>query len=84
MKVEQFITLGYLILGISLGILSNHLIKNGYNLSFALIFPLIAYFISLFPLFKVVKQKKKTWLFYNSFVTFILIWFLTWILLYNL
>jgi hypothetical protein len=84
MKIEQLIALGYLILGIFFGVVSNYFTKNGSDLSFALSFPLFAYFISLFPLLKFIKQKKKTQLFYSSFITFILIWLVVWILLYNL
>jgi Mn2+/Fe2+ NRAMP family transporter len=84
MKIERFIALGYLFLGISFGVVSNYFTKSSSGLTFALSFPLFAYFISLLPLLKFVKQKKKTWLFYNSFITFFLIWLIVWILLYNL
>jgi Mn2+/Fe2+ NRAMP family transporter len=84
MRIEQFIVLGYLFLGVSIGFVSNYFTKNNSALTFALTFPLFLYFVSLFPLLKFVRQKKKTWLFYNTFITFILVWLVVWILLYNL
>lgn len=84
MKTEQFFALGYLVLGICFGVVSNTFVKTGFGLSFALGIPLIVYFASLSALMKLVKQKKKTWVFSNSLVTFVLIWLIVWILLHNL
>ena len=84
MKTEKLLAFFYTVLGICAGIVSNFFTKIGYGLEINFIFPLIVYLISLFFLKRFVKQKKKGWLFSNTFITFILVWLVIWILLYNL
>ena len=83
MKVEQKIVFAYTILGILLGFLTNYLFKSGVDLTIATAIPFVVYFVSLLPLITLVKEKK-SWLFYNSFITFILVWLTVWVLFYNL
>ena len=83
MKVEQKIVFAYTILGTLLGFLTNYLFKSGVDLTIAIAIPFVVYFVSLLPLITLVKEKK-SWLFYNSFITFLLIWLTVWILFYNL
>ena len=84
MKIDQVFALGYLALGVFLGVLSNYLLSSNGNLTFALVIPLFVYLVSLFPLLKFIKSKKRRWIITNSFITFVLIWLVVWILLYNL
>jgi hypothetical protein len=81
MKVEQKIVMIYTILGLISGFLTNHII--GFGLLVATLIPFVFYFIS-FLLLTIFVKGKKTYLFYNSFVTFLLVWLTIWILLYNL
>jgi len=83
LKVEQKIVFAYTILGILLGFLTNYLFKSGVDLTIATAIPFVVYFVSLLPLITLVKEKK-SWLFYNSFITFILVWLTVWVLFYNL
>jgi len=83
LKVEQKIVFAYTMLGVLLGFVTNYLLKINTSLSIALGLPPVVYFASLLPLTSLVKQKKSP-LFFNSFVTFILVWLTVWILFYNL
>jgi len=83
MKIDQKINLAYFILGIALGLLTNFLF-NLIEPAFALILSLVLYGVSLPILFVLVKEKKKSWLFYNSFITFFLTWVVVWVVMYNL
>lgn len=83
MKIDQKIVLIYLILGIILGYFSYYFSINS-NLLIALIFPFVIFCIALFPLFKLVREKKKKWLIWNSFITFVLVWILVWLTLFNM
>lgn len=80
MKLDQTITLIYTVVGVLSGFISSYF----HNLLLAVVIPLIIYVISLVPLLNSVKQKKKFWLFYNSFITFALVWMMVWILIFNL
>jgi hypothetical protein len=81
MKVEQKIAMVYTVLGILSGFLTNYMI--GFGLTIAVLTPFIIYFIS-FPFLTFLVKKKRLMLFYNSFVTFVLVWVTIWILMYNL
>jgi H+/Cl- antiporter ClcA len=83
-RIEKIITLVFLALGVLLGFVSNYFIKTFNNLNYALTIPLLVYFIAQSPFMKMVKEKKKRWIFYNSFLTFALVWILAWIFLFNL
>lgn len=67
-------------LGIFAGIVSNYLS----DLTLSLLVPSIVYFLSVIAMIKFVKGKRKRWMIYNSFVTFILVWIVVWIFLFNL
>jgi len=82
MKVEKIIAFCYLVLGIAMGMVSNYFTKSSSIIAFLI--PFGIYVVSLFFLFRFVKNKKKTWIFYNSFITFALIWLVVWILVFNL
>ncbi len=75
MNLDQKIAIIYSLLGVTAGFISNFFI--GWV-------PLILYLISIPLLIKLERKKKFLWLFYNSFFTFVLVWFIVWILLFNL
>jgi len=82
MKIDQKIILVYFVFGVILGLVTNFLFTI-IEPFFALILPIILYAISMPILFVLVKDKKRFWLFYNSFITFFLTWLVVWILVYN-
>lgn len=82
MKIEQKIVLIYTLLAISSSFATHHFFGIG-DIFLAISLPLIVYAISLLLIFFWHKTKKIL-IFYNSFVTFFLIWVVLWILLYNL
>jgi O-antigen/teichoic acid export membrane protein len=82
MKVEQKIVMVYTILGILSGFLTNYLFSE-FGLIVAISTSFAIYFLS-FLLLVIFVKKKKIMLFYNSFMTFLLVWLTIWILLYNL
>ena len=84
MRIERTMLLVFLTLGILMGFVSNYCVKTLNELKYALTIPLLAYFVAQSPFMKLVKDKKKRWIFYNSFLTFFLIWILVWIVLFNL
>jgi len=83
-RIERTILFVFLALGILLGFISNYLIKSLNSLTLALLTPLVFYLIAQAPFMRFVKDKKKRWIFYNSFLTFFLIWIVVWIFLYNI
>jgi len=84
MKVDQIIAAAYLILGAVFGIVSNYFDKVVGSFILAMILPVAVYAFSLYPLFTLVKLKKKKWLVQNSIITFFLVWFVVWIVVYNM
>jgi hypothetical protein len=84
MKIDQIIISFYSFLGIFFGYISNYLSKTLLNLTLALFIPIMLYIASQPALLTLVKQKKRTWLISNSFITFILVWLMVWIMLNNL
>jgi cytosine/uracil/thiamine/allantoin permease len=84
MKTDKILIAVYLILGIFFGYISNYLNKTLSSLTLALLAPIILYIVSQPVLFRLVKNKKKTWLISNSFVTFIFVWLIVWIMLHNI
>lgn len=83
MRVEQKIVMVYTILGLLSGFLTNYSHGVGLWLEVAIVAPFSLYFISL-PFLAAIVRKKKTTVFYNSFLTFLLVWLTVWILLFNL
>lgn len=87
MTIEQIIILIYACLGVGVGLISNFFTSTAsphQNLATALLVPLAVYFASLAFLLRTIQQKKKRWLVYNSFMTFILVWLVVWIFLFNI
>jgi large-conductance mechanosensitive channel len=83
-RIERIILFVFLALGVLLGFASNYFTKTLNSLILALIAPLVVYLVAQTPFMKLVKDKKKRWIFYNSFLTFFLVWLVIWIFLYNL
>jgi len=77
MNQDQITVIIFSALGAMAGIISN--LFAGF-LSFLI--PLIVYFVACYSLIRSSKSKK-TSLILNSLVTFILVWLLVWIFLYN-
>jgi len=75
MNLDQKIAIIYSLLGIAAGFVSNFLI--GWV-------PIFFYLASLPLLLRLERKKKFISLFFNSFVTFLLIWILVWVMLFNL
>jgi len=84
MKVDQVVVIVYLFLGIALGIFSYYLNKSLDSLPIAFLAPVAIYAVTILPLIKTVKQKKRNWLLKNSGITFFLIWIIVWIIAYNI
>ena len=82
MLLEQKIVIVYLFVGIVCGLLSNYL--TSINLALALLVPVACYFVTLFPLIKIVKERRFRMLISNSLITFFLVWIMIWVFLYNL
>lgn len=82
MLLEQRIVTVYLFVGIVCGLLSNYL--TSINLALALLVPVVCYFVTLFPLIKIVKERRFRMLISNSLITFFLVWIMIWVFLYNL
>lgn len=81
MKPIKKITIVFLVAGILCGVISDYFSKSFRSVVFSLIFPFLVYFV-LLPLFK--REVKLRVLVYNSLVTFILFWLLSWFTLYAL
>ncbi len=79
MKLEQILTLAYSGLGLISGFISNYL----KSITLGLGVPIAIYIISYIILMKLVSYKKKSWLTANSLITFILVWLVVWIFLFN-
>jgi hypothetical protein len=84
MKIDQVLALIYLATGIVFGYISNYFNKVLGNLVLAFVIPIIFYLVSIVPLFRIVKNKKKNWLISNSLITFFIIWFIVWIIANNM
>lgn len=84
MKNEQITILVFLVLGIVFSVVSNYFSKTLENLMVALLVPPIFYIIVLAIFLKMLKEKKPKMIFYDSIITFILVWITFWILLFNL
>jgi uncharacterized membrane protein YfcA len=79
MKAEKTVAVLYTFLGIVLGVVSSYLP----DIYLALIIPFVLYAATLPALLKLVWYKKKK-LIPNSLVSFLLWWFLVWILIINI
>lgn len=79
MKVEQNIGIIFAIVGIAMGLFSNFI-----GIIFlAFIIPIAAYVGSIFASSKMFKEKKIKWIVMHSIGTFVLVWMITWIFVFN-
>ncbi len=80
MKIERLVIILFAALGSVGGIASNLFA----DLIFSVVVPLVGYVGMLLATLRYGWRKKKKWLIQNSLITFILMWLVVWILLYNL
>lgn len=80
MKKEQTVAILYTLLGCVIGYISTFL--NSFALIFILVFGI--YFCTIIPITKKVTTKKLgRWILSNTFMTYILVWLIVYILLSN-
>lgn len=79
MNLEQKLVIVYSFIGIASGFISNF-----FTLLYAVSIPLVVYAVSFVFLVRFCKHKKILWLISNSFITFVLVWLVAWIFIYNL
>lgn len=80
MNAERMLTVIYFVLGITMGILSNYL-----STMLSVGIGVVLYIISFFAVKQFVAEKKKfSWYVLNTLLTFVLVWLVTWIFLFNL
>lgn len=80
MSAERMLTMIYFVLGIAMGILSNRL-----DVMLSVVIGVILYVGSFFAVKFFVSEKKKfSWYVLNTLLTFILVWLVTWIFIFNL
>jgi len=82
MKAEQIITLVYVLLGFGFAYISNYLTKVS-NILVAISIPFFFYAVTVGPLFKLGKLHKRKMLISNSLITFIVVWLVAWIIIFN-
>ena len=80
MNIERTLTLIYLVLGISIGILSVYLTTMISLVAGAALYIVSFFIIRIFA----DKKKKFSWYILNTLLTFILVWMVTWIFVFNL
>lgn len=79
MNLVQILTLIYIGLGIAAGYVSNFFD----NRLLSVLISFLIYMISYVILIKLVPYKKRSWLVTNSLITFVLVWLVVWIFLFN-
>ncbi len=79
MNTERTLTFIYFTLGIFMGVVSLFL-----DVSIIVGVAAILYAVSFFVFRKMARDKKTSWYITNTLVTFILVWLVTWIFIYNL
>ncbi|MEK6909600.1 MAG: hypothetical protein AABW61_00825 [Candidatus Aenigmatarchaeota archaeon] len=80
MNAERKLALIYFVLGIAMGILSPYL-----NVMLSVGIGVVLYVISFFIAKKFTGENKKfSWYVLNTLLTFVLVWMVTWIFLFNL
>ena len=80
MNAERKLALIYFVLGIAMGILSPYL-----NVMPSVGIGVVLYVISFFIAKKFTGENKKfSWYVLNTLLTFVLVWMVTWIFLFNL
>lgn len=81
MDLDQRVTIVFTVMGIFAGVISYYLSSPTI---LAIVSPLPLYVVTVSIITKLVKDKKIKQMVYNSAVTFVLVWLLVWIFLYNL
>lgn len=80
MNDERKLTFIYFVLGLVVGVLSVNL-----NVGLSIVIAALVYGTSLLVVKQFVKEKKKlSWYLLNTLITFVLVWLVVWILLFNL
>lgn len=80
MGAERSLTLIYLVLGIVTGVLSNY-----WNMTISIAVGIVLYLASFFIIRQIATERKKSsWYVLNTLLTFVLVWLVTWIFLFNL
>jgi len=80
--IEQKIVFIYMIIGIVCGLVSSYFTAT--NLSYALMLPVAIYAVATVPLLRMAREHKTSMVISNSLVTFLLVWILVWVFLYNI
>ena len=81
-KFDQKLVGIYSIMGTVCGFISNYLTAT--NLSYSLMIPLGVYALSAVPLLRMTKEHKTQKVVSNSILTFLLVWIMVWVFLYNI
>jgi len=79
MNSERILTVTYFALGVAMGILSIYL---GAGTSVGI--GAVAYAASFFISKRFIRGKKFSWYILNTLLTYVLVWLVTWIFLFNL
>jgi hypothetical protein len=82
-KLEQKLTAAYLALGAACGVLADYLATNA-MLPYALLVPLVVYAATVTALARLMKGQKTSKLVSNSLMTFVLVWAVVWVFLFNI
>jgi len=81
-KTDQKLASAYLALGAACGLLSNSL--TNIMLPYALILPLVIYAATTFALLRFARGQKRMPMITTSFLTFVLVWAVVWVVLFNI
>ena len=79
MNLVQILTLAYIGLGIAAGYISNLFDSR----LMSVLVSILIYMVSYVILIKAIPYKKSGWLAANSLITFVLVWLVVWIFLFN-
>ncbi len=80
MNTERMLAMIYFVLGVGMGILSNYL-STMLSVGIGVVLYVVSFFIvRMFA----VERKKFSWYVLNTLLTFVLVWLITWIFLFNL
>lgn len=79
MNVERKLTIIYFVLGVGMGVISKYI-----DALLSLAIAIAVYAISAFVLRRQGEGKKLSWYVLNTLLTFVLVWIVTWIFVFNL
>jgi hypothetical protein len=80
MKIERLMYILFTVLGIAGGAISAWI----GDLFLSVLVPSALYAAATVALLKFFEEKRRKWMIYNGLVTFVLVWIVVWISLYNL